>query len=117
MIPYKWVLTVVRRMATERHRMRKLLFHLTELVKHHPFPVMLLDASLQPEYYKNQFSDNYFKGNRGPITSYGMYTVDTICKMIEFFIDNIFVQFGGRLFRQMIGIPVGNNCAPSLADL
>ena len=37
--------------------------------------------------------------------------------MIEFLIDNIFVQFGGRLFRQVIGIPMGTNCAPLLADL
>ena len=28
-----------------------------------------------------------------------MYTTDNICKIIEFLIDNIFVQFGGRLFR------------------
>ena len=27
-----------------------------------------------------------------------MYTADNICKMIEFLIDNIFVQFGGCLF-------------------
>ena len=47
----------------------------------------------------------------------GMYTADNICKMIEFLIDNIFVQFGGRLFRQMIGILMGTNCAPLLADL
>ena len=40
-----------------------------------------------------------------------MYTADNICKMIEFLIDNIFVQFGGRLFRQVIGIPMGTNCA------
>ena len=46
-----------------------------------------------------------------------MYTADKICKMIEFLIDNIFVQFGGRLFRQIIGIPMGTNCAPLLADL
>ena len=46
-----------------------------------------------------------------------MYPADNICKMIEFLIDNIFVQFGGRLFRQMIGIPMGTNCAPLLADL
>ena len=46
-----------------------------------------------------------------------MYTADNICKMIEFLIDNIFVQFGGRLFRQMIGITMGTNCAPLLADL
>ena len=42
-----------------------------------------------------------------------MYTADNICKMI----DNIFVQFGGRLFRLAIGIPMGTNCAPLLADL
>ena len=46
-----------------------------------------------------------------------MYTADNICKMIKFLIDNIFVQFGGRLFRQVIGIPMGTNCAPLLADL
>ena len=45
-----------------------------------------------------------------------MYTADNICKMIEFLIDNIFVQFGGRLFRQVIVIPMATNCAPSLAD-
>ena len=28
------------------------------------------------------------------------YTADNICRMIEFLIDNIFVQFGGCLFRQ-----------------
>ena len=36
-----------------------------------------------------------------------MYTADNISKMTEFLIDNIFVQFGGRLFRQVIGIPMG----------
>ena len=46
-----------------------------------------------------------------------LYTADNICKMIEFLIDDIFVQFGGRLLRQVIGIPVGTNCAPYLADL
>ena len=45
-----------------------------------------------------------------------MYTADNICKIIEFLI-NIFVQFGGRLFGQVIGIPMGTNCAPLLADL
>ena len=46
-----------------------------------------------------------------------MYTADNSCTMTEFLIDNIFVQFGGRLFRQAIGIPMGTNCAPLLADL
>ena len=46
-----------------------------------------------------------------------MFTADSICEMIEFLIDKIFVQFGGRLFHQVIGIPMGTNCAPLLADL
>ena len=46
-----------------------------------------------------------------------MYTADNICKMIEFLTDNIFMQFGGCLFHQVIGIQVGTNCAPLLANL
>ena len=45
-----------------------------------------------------------------------MYTADSNCKMIEFLIDNTFVQFGGCLFCQVIGIPMPTNCAPLLAD-
>ena len=37
--------------------------------------------------------------------------------MIEFLVDNIYVRFGGQLFLQMVGIPMGTNCAPLLADL
>ena len=31
--------------------------------------------------------------------------------------DNIYVRFVGHLFRQMVGIPMGTNCVPLLADL
>jgi hypothetical protein len=37
--------------------------------------------------------------------------------MLEFLIDNIFVSFGGTLFQQVVGIPMGTNCVPLLADL
>ena len=40
-----------------------------------------------------------------------------IFNMLEFLIDNIFVMFGGRVFQQTVGIPMGTNCAPLLADL
>jgi hypothetical protein len=29
----------------------------------------------------------------------------------------IFVSFGGTLFQQVVGIPMGTNCAPLLANL
>ena len=37
--------------------------------------------------------------------------------MIEFLVDNIYVRFRGQLFRQMVGIPMGTNSAPLVADL
>jgi hypothetical protein len=37
--------------------------------------------------------------------------------MLEFLIDNIFAIYGGRVFQQTIGIPMGTNGAPLLADL
>ena len=47
-----------------------------------------------------------------------MCSANQICEMVEFLIDRIFVQkFGGRLFRQVIGIPTGTNCASLFADL
>ena len=52
-----------------------------------------------------------------PLNGDNKYTANDICKMIEFLVDNIYVRFGGQLFQQMIGIPMGTNCAPLLADL
>ena len=37
--------------------------------------------------------------------------------MLEYLIDNIFVELGGWIFQQTIGIPMDTNCAPLLADL
>ena len=36
---------------------------------------------------------------------------------IHYLGQNIYVRFGGQLFRQMVDIPMGTNCAPLLADL
>ena len=36
--------------------------------------------------------------------------------MINFLL-NIFVRFGNKVFRQIVGIPMGTNCAPLIADL
>ena len=45
------------------------------------------------------------------------YTANDICKIIEFLVDNIYIRFGGQLFQQVVGIHMGTNCAPLLADL
>jgi hypothetical protein len=37
--------------------------------------------------------------------------------MLGFLVDNIYVVFGDQVFQQSVGIPMGKNCAPLLADL
>ena len=37
--------------------------------------------------------------------------------MLEFLVDNIFLVFAGKVFQQIVGIPIGTNCAPLLADI
>ena len=36
---------------------------------------------------------------------------------MNWLIDNIYVTFGDQCFRQVIGIPMGTDCAPFLANL
>jgi hypothetical protein len=45
------------------------------------------------------------------------YSEEQVISMLEFLIDNIFVSIGGALFQQVVGIPMGTNCAPLLANL
>ena len=40
-----------------------------------------------------------------------------VCDALTFLLDNIFVRFGTKLYRQVVGIPMGTNCAPLVADL
>ena len=39
------------------------------------------------------------------------------CDAPTFLLDNIFIRFGIKLYRQVVGIPMGTNCAPLVADL
>ena len=59
--------------------------------------------------------DSYFVKEHSDSNS--EYTEDDIIKMLEFLVDNIFVVFAGKVFQQIVGIPMGTNCAPLLADI
>ena len=37
--------------------------------------------------------------------------------MVDFFIDNIYVEFGGHVYQHTVGIPIRTNCVPLVAVL
>ena len=36
---------------------------------------------------------------------------------LTFLLDNIYIRFGSKLYRQIVGIPISTRCAPFVADL
>ena len=48
---------------------------------------------------------------------YKLWSCQKICDALHYLLDNIFIRFGSKLYRQIVGIPMGTNCAPLVADL
>ena len=40
-----------------------------------------------------------------------------MCEALIFLLDNIYIKFGSKLYRQIVGILMGTNCSPLVADL
>ena len=40
-----------------------------------------------------------------------------MCEALIYLLDNIYIRFGSKLYRQIVGIPMGTNCASLVADL
>ena len=47
---------------------------------------------------------------------YHAWSSQNVCNALKFWLDNIFIRFGTKLYRQVVGIPMGTNCAPLVAD-
>ena len=48
---------------------------------------------------------------------YKLWSYQKMCYALHYLLDNIFIRFGSKLYRQIVGIPMGANCAPLVADL
>ena len=48
---------------------------------------------------------------------YKVLSCQKMCDALHYLLDNIFIRFGSKLYRQIVGIPMGTNCAPLVADL
>ena len=63
-----------------------------------------------------------YNENRAFFTSeqtkqYKLCSCQKMCDALYYLLDNIFIRFGSKLYRQIVGIPMGTYCAPLVADL
>ena len=48
---------------------------------------------------------------------YKLWSCQKMWDALHYLLNNIFIRFGLKLNRQIVGIPMGTNCAPLVADL
>ena len=50
---------------------------------------------------------------------YDLWSCQKVTNALNYLLDNIYmyIRFGSKLYRQNVGIPMGTNCAPLVADL
>ena len=48
---------------------------------------------------------------------YKLWSCQNVCEALIYLLDNIYIRFGTKLYRQIVDIPMGTNCAPLVADL
>ena len=46
-----------------------------------------------------------------------LWSCQKMCDALHYLLDNIFIRFISKLHRPIVGIPMGTNCAPLVADL
>ena len=49
--------------------------------------------------------------------SYKCWSCAELCEAFTFLMENIYVQFDGMVYQQIVGISMGTNCAPLITDL
>ena len=48
---------------------------------------------------------------------YKLWSCQSVCDALSYLLDNIYIRFGNKLYRQIVGIPMGTNCASLVANL
>ena len=48
---------------------------------------------------------------------YNLWSCQNVCDALSFLLDNTYIRFDTKLYRQIVGIPTCTNCAPLVAHL
>ena len=48
---------------------------------------------------------------------YYAWSLQNVCEALTFLLVNMSIRFGTKLYIQVVGMPMGTNCAPLVANL
>ena len=67
--------------------------------------------------YKKYIKMSFFSGELDKQKNHTYYTCDDMINSANFLLDNIYIRFGDKIYRQVVGILMGTICALYIADL
>ena len=50
--------------------------------------------------------------DRRAFSPLNLWSCQKVCEALTFLFNNIYIRFGSKLYRQIVGIPMGTNCVP-----
>ena len=68
-------------------------------------------------YIADKNGNSYWSDMPSSSSSKQSISEEVLITFVEYLIDNIYVSIGNRIYRQCIGIPMGTDCAPLVANL
>ena len=80
--------------------------------------IVLIERTFQKKgspYLACNYRNVFYFGKK--TKKYHAWSCQNVCDALIFLLDNIFIQFGTKLYRQVVGIPMGTNCTPLVTDL
>ena len=98
-------------------------FNATSLSTYNFLPFTLLYLIITERTFNREGSPYLAWNDRNAIFTsekpkkYQAWSCQNVCDALTFLLDNIFVRFGTKLYRQVVGIPMATNCAPLFAVL
>ena len=48
---------------------------------------------------------------------YTLWPCQKVCEALTFLLDDNYIRYGTKVYRHIVGIPMGTNCAPLVSDL
>ena len=60
---------------------------------------------------------NAFFFTSDAVRNYNLWSCQKVCEALTFLLDNFYIRFGSKLYRQIVGLPMDTNCAPFVVYL
>ena len=46
------------------------------------------------------------------VRNFNLWSCQKVCEALTFLLENVYIRFGSKLYRQIVSIPIGMNWAP-----